>query len=111
MSVELELESIFGQGVLAALDARMRAIAQEARGESGDEWLSVKQACEVTNLSAWHIRQFAKKLLAEKSDCVYQPNRGRPPLRIRRSALTERVGSLGPRRLQICAALRALSDC
>jgi mRNA interferase MazF len=31
--------------------------------------------------------------------------------RIRRSALTERVGSLDARRLQICAALRALSDC
>ena len=93
MSVELELETIFGQGVLAALDARMRAIAQEARGESGDEWLSVKQACEVTNLSAWHIRQFAKKLLAERSDCVYQPNRGRPPLRIRRSALRDLKGA------------------
>ena len=31
--------------------------------------------------------------------------------RIRRSALTERVGSLGPRRQQICVALRALADC
>ena len=31
--------------------------------------------------------------------------------RIRRSALTERVGGLGPRRQQICVALRALADC
>jgi len=31
--------------------------------------------------------------------------------RIRRSALTERVGSLGPRREEICTALRALTDC
>jgi mRNA interferase MazF len=31
--------------------------------------------------------------------------------RIRRSALVERVGELGSRREQICAALRALSDC
>ena len=31
--------------------------------------------------------------------------------RIRRSALTERVGDLGPRRLQICAAFHALADC
>jgi len=31
--------------------------------------------------------------------------------RIRRSALAERVGDLGPRRQQICAALRALADC
>jgi mRNA interferase MazF len=31
--------------------------------------------------------------------------------RIRRSALVERVGELGSRREQICAALRALADC
>jgi len=31
--------------------------------------------------------------------------------RIRRSALTERLGDLGARREQICAALRALADC
>jgi mRNA interferase MazF len=31
--------------------------------------------------------------------------------RIVRSALTERVGSLGPRRQEICAALRVLADC
>lgn len=31
--------------------------------------------------------------------------------RIQRSALTERVGTLGPRRRQICTALSALADC
>jgi mRNA interferase MazF len=31
--------------------------------------------------------------------------------RIRRAALVERVGELGSRREQICAALRALADC
>ncbi len=31
--------------------------------------------------------------------------------RIRRSALTERIGGLGPRRQQIWAALQALADC
>jgi mRNA interferase MazF len=31
--------------------------------------------------------------------------------RIRRSALAERVGALGPRRKEICVALRALADC
>lgn len=31
--------------------------------------------------------------------------------RIRRSALTERLGDLGSRREQICDALRALADC
>jgi mRNA interferase MazF len=31
--------------------------------------------------------------------------------RIHRSALRERIGELGPRRVQICAALGALADC
>jgi mRNA interferase MazF len=31
--------------------------------------------------------------------------------RIRRSALAEHIGALGPRRAQICTALRALADC
>jgi len=31
--------------------------------------------------------------------------------RIRRSALTERAGDIGPRREQICDALSALADC
>ena len=31
--------------------------------------------------------------------------------RIRRSALTERAGGIGPRRERICDALRALADC
>jgi mRNA interferase MazF len=31
--------------------------------------------------------------------------------RIRLSALTERIGELGQRREEICAALRALADC
>lgn len=31
--------------------------------------------------------------------------------RVRRTALTARAGGLGPRRLEVCAALRALADC
>ncbi len=31
--------------------------------------------------------------------------------RVRRSALVERVGNLGPRRQEICESLRALADC
>jgi mRNA interferase MazF len=31
--------------------------------------------------------------------------------RVRRSALVERVGHLGPRRQEICRSLRALADC
>ena len=31
--------------------------------------------------------------------------------RVRRSALTTRLGELGPRRAELCEALRALADC
>lgn len=31
--------------------------------------------------------------------------------RIRRTALVERIGTLGPRRAEICSSLRALADC
>lgn len=31
--------------------------------------------------------------------------------RVRRSALVERIGRLGPRRQEICSSLRALADC
>lgn len=31
--------------------------------------------------------------------------------RVRRSALAERAGDVGPRHEEICAALRALADC
>jgi mRNA interferase MazF len=31
--------------------------------------------------------------------------------RIRRTALVERIGTLGPRRQEICNSLRALADC
>jgi len=31
--------------------------------------------------------------------------------RVRRAALTERAGDLGPRRDEVCLALRALADC
>jgi hypothetical protein len=84
-----DLERILGPDLLAALDERMRAIARETRGADDDEWLSVKQAAELTSLGQWHIRQLARKLLAENSPDVYQPNPGRPPLRLRRSALRD----------------------
>jgi hypothetical protein len=92
-AMSADLERILGPDLLAALDERMRAIAREKRGADGDEWLSVKQACEVTSLGAWHARQLARKLLAEGSPDVYQPNPGRPPLRIRRSALRDLGGA------------------
>lgn len=31
--------------------------------------------------------------------------------RVRRAVLTSRAGELGPRRLEVCGALRALADC
>jgi hypothetical protein len=87
--MSVELDQMFGPQVLAALDERMRAIARETGGATDDEWLSVKQAAELTSLGKWHVRQLARKLLAEGSRDVYQPNPGRPPLRLRRSALRD----------------------
>lgn len=58
------------------------------RGASADdEWLDVPAAAKLAHTGEWHIRQFIKKLQAEGSPDVYQPNPGRPPLRVRRSAL------------------------
>ena len=75
---------------MAALDERMRIIALEAAGKTeADEWLSVKEAAEIASLSTWHMKQLARKLKAENSPDVYQPNPGRPSLRIRRSALRD----------------------
>jgi hypothetical protein len=89
MSAELDLQRILGPALLEALDERMRSIARETGGATDDEWLSVKQAAELTSLGKWHVRQLARKLLAEGSRDVYQPNPGRPPLRLRRSALRD----------------------
>lgn len=43
-----------------------------------------------------------------RSDCVASFDNLQ---RIRRSALVERIGSLGPRRQEICRSLEALADC
>lgn len=43
-----------------------------------------------------------------REDCVATFDSLQP---VRRSFLTERIGSLGPRRLEICRALAALADC
>jgi hypothetical protein len=64
-------------------------VYEERHKATGDDWLSVPQACEFTNLSEWHIRQRAKELLAAGSPDVYQPNPGRAPVRIRRAALLD----------------------
>jgi hypothetical protein len=85
----VELEKVFSHEVLAALDERIRRIVREEAGGAEDGWLTVKQAAELTSLSVWHVRQFARKLLAEGNPDVYQPSPGRPPLRLRRSALRD----------------------
>lgn len=89
-----ELEKLFSPDVLAAFDERMRSIARESGGASGEEWLTVREAAALTSLGVWHVRQLARKLLAEGSPDVYQPNPGKPPLRIRRSALRDLKGGV-----------------
>lgn len=82
--MSVELEKLFGPEVLEALDERMRRIAREsAPGVAGDCWLTTKQAAELAGTSEWTIRKLARQGLLEK----YQPNPGRPPLRVKKSSL------------------------
>lgn len=77
---------MFSPDVLAALDERMRLIAREAQtagGADGDCWLTTAQAAELAHTSEWTIRKLARLGVLEK----YQPNPGRPPLRIKKSSL------------------------
>ena len=89
--MSIDLEKLFSPDVINALDERMRQIAREMQGApAADEWLTIKQAVELTNLSQWHIREMARRMIAEGSEDVYQPNGpGTQPLRIRRACLRD----------------------
>jgi len=66
-----ELERLFSAEVLAALDERMRRIAEETRGASGSEWLDVPGAMAYTSSTEHHVRQLIKRLQAAGSEDVY----------------------------------------
>lgn len=84
------LEKIFTPDVLAALDERMRRIAQEAGRSSDGEWLDIPKAMELSSMTEHAVRQLINRLKAEGSEDVYQPNGpGTRPLLIRRSALRD----------------------
>jgi excisionase family DNA binding protein len=85
MSAEPSLEELIRR--IAREEAEK--LLTERQTETGDEWLTVEQAAKLTSLGEWHIRQLVRRLLAEGSSEVYQPNPGRPPVRIRRSALRD----------------------
>jgi hypothetical protein len=89
MSTELKLETIFGPDTAEVFREEMRRIARAEAASSADDWLDVRQAMEFTRLGEWHVRQLARKLQAQGSPDVYQPNPGKKPLRIRRSALRD----------------------
>lgn len=60
------------------------------RGLTSAEWLTVKQAAELANLSEWHVREMIRRMIAEGSDDVYQLNGpGTRPLIIRRTCLRD----------------------
>ena len=75
----------------AWIDERVGRAVERRLAELGvtDEWLTVAEAAEVTKLGEWHVRQLIKRLQARDSTDVYQPNPGRPPVRIKRSALRD----------------------
>lgn len=87
-----ELERLFGPDMMVALRDYVDARVEErvrASLPTADEWLTVKQAAEVTGLGEWHVRtKIVERLRTESPDDLYQPNGPRTqPLRIRRSAL------------------------
>jgi hypothetical protein len=49
----------------------------------GEDWVTVERATQITGLSQWHIREMVRQGKFE----IYQPNPGRPPLRIKRDSL------------------------
>jgi excisionase family DNA binding protein len=62
---------------------RLPALLEEKLRAAEDEWLTVKQASKVANISQWTVRRIAR----EGQVAVYQPNPGKPPLRISRNSL------------------------
>jgi hypothetical protein len=85
-----DLEKVFSPEVLAALDERMRRIAEETRSETASEWLDVPGAMAYTLATEHHVRQLIKRLQATGSEDVYQPNGpGTKPLLVRRSCMRD----------------------
>jgi hypothetical protein len=62
------------------MKARLMALETQVRCE---EWVDVPRGSEITGLSQWTIRQMVRQGKFE----IYQPNPGRPPLRIKRDSL------------------------
>ncbi len=65
------------------IKARVAALEEQLPHHMDEEWVTVKRAAQITGLSQWNIRQLARQGKLE----IYQPNLGRPPLRIKRDSL------------------------
>jgi hypothetical protein len=79
---DASLESQFTAILEKLVDAKLPALVEQ-KLRSADDWLTVKQAMEISNLSEWTIRKIARQGKVK----VYQPNPGKPPLRISRNSL------------------------
>ncbi|MDQ3802951.1 MAG: hypothetical protein M3416_03745 [Acidobacteriota bacterium] len=83
---QINLEEYFRR---LAREEALKVYSENADAARG-EWVSVRQAAELTSLSPAHVRKYIKKLQAKDKDHpdIYQPNGpGSQPLRLRRSAL------------------------
>jgi hypothetical protein len=80
--------------LLKALDAHIRAVVvdeiEKRMPAPGGEWLTIKEAIEQASLSEWHVR----KLVRNGSVQFYQPNPGKPPLRINRRSLLDLMSQM-----------------
>lgn len=65
------------------IKARVAALEEQLPHHMGEDWVTVERAAQITGLSQWTIRQMVRQGKFE----IYQPNPGRPPLRIKRDSL------------------------
>lgn len=79
----MTLDQHFATLIERIVDEKLPALVEEKLRAMGDEWLTVREAHEMTKLSEWTIRQMARKGEVK----IYQPNPGKPPLRISRNSL------------------------
>jgi hypothetical protein len=78
-SIQEEINALIDR----AVDEKLPALLDEKLRELQDAWLSVREAKAYSGLSEWTLRKMAREGKVKK----FQPNPGKPPLRISRNSL------------------------
>jgi hypothetical protein len=79
------LESQFRSLIEQVVAQQLPALVEEKLRAAEDQWLSVEDAHKFSGLSPWTIRHLARQGKIKK----FQPNPGKPPVRISRNSLQE----------------------